>query len=356
MAKALIAMSGGVDSSAAALLMQKAGFECVGATMKLRENSGDFTEKSCCTADDAEDAGNVCAKLGIPFYVFNFVDEFREKVIAQFVHSYEIAETPNPCIECNRWLKFGKLFERADALMCDVIVTGHYARVEFDEQSGRWLLKKALNEAKDQSYVLYFLTQEQLARTRFPLGEFSDKEQVRALAKESGLLNASKHESQDICFVPDGNYAAFIENFSGKKYPDGDFVMSDGRVLGRHRGLIRYTIGQRKGLGISYSEPLFVLEKSTSDNTVKLGTEKELFSKELIARDFNWITYDTPPERPIKVTARTRYHSKEAEAEAFSNPDGTVTVRFSEPQRAISAGQAVVLYDGDTVVGGGVIS
>lgn len=355
MAKALIAMSGGVDSSAAALLMQKAGFECVGATMKLRENTDNFSEKSCCTADDAEDARCVCAKLGIPFYVFNFTEEFSEKVMNSFVRSYEIGETPNPCIECNRHLKFGKLYERAKQLSCDFIVTGHYARVEFDERRGRWLLKKSLNESKDQSYVLYFLTQEQLAHTRLPLGEFSDKREVREIAEENGLLNAQKRESQDICFVPDGDYAGFIRRFGGKTYPEGDFVMTDGEVLGRHKGIINYTVGQRKGLGLSYSEPLYVVGKSAETNAVTLGVESELYSDTLTARDFNWIELETPPENPVRVTVRTRYHAKEAEALAFANPDGTVTVKFSEPQRALTPGQAVVLYDGEIVAGGGII-
>ena len=356
MAKALIAMSGGVDSSAAALLMKNAGFECMGVTMKLRESGGEFSEKACCTADDAEDARGVCAKLGMPFYVFNFTEEFNKNVVDNFVRSYEIGETPNPCIDCNRFLKVGKLYRRAEELGCDVIVTGHYARIEFNENTGRWLLKKSLNAAKDQSYVLYFLSQEQLAHTRLPLGEFADKADVRSLAENAGLLNAAKRESQDICFVPDGDYARFIREYSGKSYPEGDFVGTDGTVLGKHRGLIHYTVGQRKGLGISYSEPLYVCKKSPKSNTVILGTEKELFSDELTARDFNWISLPEPPAEPIEVSVRTRYHAKEARAVAVSNADKTVTIRFEEPQRAISPGQAVVLYDGDTVVGGGVIA
>lgn len=352
--KALIAMSGGVDSSAAAMLMKNAGYDCVGVTMKLHDSGGEtYSEKACCTASDAEDARGVCVKLGIPYYVFNFTDDFNKNVIEKFVRSYEIGETPNPCIECNRYLKFGGLYQKAEELGCDFIVTGHYARVEFDETRNRWLLKKSLNEAKDQSYVLYFLSQEQLAHTRFPLGEYSDKAEVRKLAGENGLINAAKRESQDICFIPDGDYAEFIRKYRGTDYPVGDFTDVNGNVLGRHKGVIGYTIGQRKGLGISYSEPLYVLKKSAAENTVTLGTERELYSESFVARDFNWII--EKPTEPVEVSVRTRYHAKESLAAAVPNADGTVTVRFAEPQRAISPGQAAVLYIGDIVAGGGTI-
>lgn len=356
--KALVAMSGGVDSSVAALMMKQSGFECIGVTMKLRGDevsAEDCSDKMCCTADDAEDARSVCYRLGFPFYVFNFADEFNENVIDKFVRSYEIGETPNPCIDCNRYLKFGKLYRKAVELGCEYVVTGHYARIEFDEKTGRWLLKKSLNEAKDQSYVLYFMTQEQLAHTKFPLGEFPDKSAVRELAEKNGFVNAKKGESQDICFVPNGDYAEFIRAYSGRSYPVGDFLDGSGNVLGRHKGIINYTVGQRKGLGISYSEPLYVRGKSVSENAVILGTEKELYSSELTAVDFNWISLEKPPEKPIEAGVRTRYHAKEARAEVYANSDGTVTVKFEQPQRAISPGQAVVLYDGDVVVGGGKI-
>lgn len=357
MSKALIAMSGGVDSSAAALLMRNAGYDCIGVTMKLHGGAGgEYFEKACCTASDAEDARSVCVKLGIPYYVFDFTADFSRNVIDRFVRAYEIGETPNPCIDCNRYLKFDRLFKRAKELGCDVITTGHYARVEFDEKTGRYLLKKSLNTAKDQSYVLYFLTQEQLAHIVLPLGEFADKAEVRSLAEENGLINAQKHDSQDICFVPDGDYARFIREYTGKNYPGGDFVLTDGSVIGEHKGVIAYTIGQRKGLGISYSEPLYVCGKSAEKNIVTLGTAKELFSSELTVRDFNLITLPEPPQEPLRVTVRTRYHAKEAPAAAFFNSDGTVTLRFGEPQRAAAPGQAAVLYDGDVVVGGGVIN
>lgn len=343
MTKALIAMSGGVDSSAVALLMRDSGYECIGAMMRLHGG------------ESFEDARSVCDLLGIPFHGLDFSGEFSQNVIKRFVHSYEIGETPNPCIECNRYMKFGILHKIALKLGCEHIATGHYARVEFDHESGRYLLKKALNQSKDQSYVLYFLTQEQLARVCFPLGSFANKEQVRELAAKSGISTSHKSESQDICFVPDRDYAGFISRFTGREYPPGEFRDTHGNVLGQHRGVICYTIGQRKGLGISYTEPLYVVDKSAFENTVTLSVESDLYSSELTARDFNWISLAEPPQKPILVNARTRYHGTEAEAEVVSNPDGTVTIRFSVPQRAISPGQAIVLYDGDIVIGGGTI-
>lgn len=340
--KALIAMSGGVDSSVSALLMKNAGFDCAGAMMKL---TGDVS---------FDDARAVCEKLEMRFYAFDFSEDFKTNVIEPFVRSYEAGETPNPCIECNRFMKFGRLYEKAVELGCDYIATGHYARVEFDERSGRYLLKKALNTAKDQSYVLYFLTQEQLAHIKLPLGEFSDKTEVRKIAEKNGLLNAHKSESQDICFIPDGDYARFIREYTGKDYPRGSFILH-GEPIGLHNGVISYTIGQRKGLGIAYSEPLYVCGKSAADNTVTLGTLSELNSGELTLRNFNLISLSEPPAQPLRVGVRTRYHSEEAPALAYFNEDGTVTVRFDEPRRAIAPGQAAVLYDGDIVVGGGTI-
>lgn len=355
--KALIAMSGGVDSSAAALLMKNKGYDCIGVTMKLHsDNNGNYSEKACCTASDAEDARSVCAKLGMRHYVFNFCDDFKRNVIEKFVSSYEIGETPNPCIDCNRYLKFDKLYRRAQELGAEYIVTGHYARIERDEKTGRMLLKKALNAAKDQSYVLYFLTQEQLAHTKLPLGEFSDKSEVRRLAEENGLINAHKRDSQDICFIPNGDYAAFIRNYRNADYPKGDFLDVNGNVLGRHKGFINYTIGQRKGLGISFSEPLYVCSKNAAANTVTLSTSGGLYSDKLTARDFNLISLPAPPKEPLRVTVRTRYHAKEAGALAFFQDGNTVNVVFDKPQRAICPGQAVVLYDGDVVVGGGTIT
>lgn len=355
MNKALIAMSGGVDSSAAALIMKKAGYDCIGVTMKLHDGDGNYSEKVCCTSLDAEDARSVCVKLGIPHYVFNFCEDFKQNVIENFVHSYEIGETPNPCIDCNRYLKFDRLYRRAKELSAQYIVTGHYARVEYDEGSKRMLLKKALNAAKDQSYVLYFLTQKQLSHIKFPLGDFYDKDEVRKIAEENGLINAHKHESQDICFIPNGDYAEFIRKYQGHDYPAGDFIDINGNVLGKHKGFINYTIGQRKGLGISFSEPLYVCSKDVRTNRVTLSPEKYLYQDKLTAGNFNLISLPEPPKEPLRVTVRTRYHAKEAEAYAIFKDNGNVEVRFDENQRAICPGQAVVLYDGDIVVGGGTI-
>lgn len=353
---ALIAMSGGVDSSVAAALMAKRGYECIGVTMKLRSSGdSDSTEKSCCTASDAEDARNAAYSLGQKFYVFNFTQEFEREVIDRFVAAYESGLTPNPCIDCNRYMKFELLYQRGRTLGCDYIVTGHYARTEYLPEYGRWVLKKAKNAAKDQSYVLYSLTQEQLSHTIFPLGDFASKDEVRALAEKLGLLNAHKHDSQDICFIPDGDYAEFIRRRTGKEFPHGDFLDKSGNVIGEHSGAIRYTIGQRKGLGVGFGERMYVCAKDMEHNTVTLAREAELYSVRLVADDFNWILYEESPKTPIEVTARTRYNGKEAAATVWADDAGKVHVEFCSPQRAVTAGQAVVLYKGDIVVGGGTI-
>ncbi len=348
--KALIAMSGGVDSSVAALLMGE--HERVGCTMRLfdADDSENRRENSCCSLEDVEDARAVCYRLGIPYHVFNFTDDFEEKIIKKFVDSYRHGITPNPCIDCNRYMKFDKLFYRARQLGCDCVVTGHYARIE--EQDGKFVLKKALDPSKDQSYVLYSMTQEQLAHTRFPLGELS-KDEVRGIAEENGFVNAKKPDSQDICFVPDGDYAAFIERYSGAM-TTGDFVTTDGEVLGRHKGITHYTIGQRKHLGISVGKPIFVVKINADDNTVVLGDESALFSTVAKVGDFNWIGGEVPSE-PLRCKAKTRYRQTEQPAVAYPLEDGTVEVVFDEPIRAITPGQACVLYDGEIVLGGGVI-
>ena len=352
--KALIAMSGGVDSSVAALLTRDAGFDCVGCTMRLYDNvdAGVPREKACCSLDDAEDARSVCYRLGMKHFTFNFTEEFREKVIGNFVDSYLRGETPNPCIECNRCLKFDRLLDRARVLGCDCVVTGHYARIE--REGERYLLKKAADPAKDQSYVLYMLTQEQLAHIRFPLGGLS-KAETRAIAEEHGFLNANKPDSQDICFVPDGDYARVIELRTGQPSEPGDFIDRSGRVLGRHQGIIRYTLGQHRGLGLYWHEPLYVLKIDPARNTVTLGPQEALFSRELTARAFNWIS-GAAPEGEMRCTAKARYRQREQAASAVALPDGSVRVVFDEAQRAITPGQSVVLYDGDTVLGGGIIA
>lgn len=354
--KALVAMSGGVDSSVAALVMRREGFQCVGATMKLwsgETGSESGGGKTCCTADDAADARSVAVRLGMPYYVFNMGKDFARHVIDPFVAAYETGNTPNPCIECNRYLKFDLLREKGALLGCDTLATGHYARIERN-QSGRWLLKKAAGPEKDQSYVLYMLTQEQLAHTRFPLGTMT-KDQVRALAEENGLLNAHKRDSQDICFVPDGDYAAFIRRTTGKDYPAGDFVDERGKVLGRHKGLIGYTIGQRRGLGVAADRPLYVCEKRVGDNVVVLGGNEKLFSRRLRANDINLIPFQRL-DGPLRCKARVRYSQTEQPATVTQTGEDELEVIFDEPQRAITAGQAVVLYDGDVVLGGGTIS
>ncbi len=352
MKKAIIAMSGGVDSSVAAYLMKKNGFDCIGATMKLydNENIGISSEKTCCSLDDIEDARSVALRLSMPYYVFNFKDEFKEKVIDKFISTYENGGTPNPCIDCNRYLKFEKLFQRMKELGFDYVVTGHYARVE--EKDGWFYLKKGVDESKDQSYVLYSLTQEQLSHIMFPLGDYS-KDEIRNIAQSQGFINAGKKDSQDICFVPDGDYTKFIESFTGKTYPQGKFVDMKGNVLGTHQGIIRYTNGQRKGLGVAFGQPMYVADKNIEDNTVTLCTNEELFSNELVADDFNWLIPN--PDNEMKCKARVRYNMKEQNAVVNVLDNGTVRVIFDKPQRAITKGQAVVLYDGDTVLGGGTI-
>ena len=353
--KALVAMSGGVDSSVAAYLTQKNGFEATGITLKLFDNEdiGEKREKTCCSLDDIDDARSVCYKIGIPYYVYNFKDSFKDTVIKRFINAYENGATPNPCIDCNRFIKFEKLLRRAEELDFDYVVTGHYSIIEYDEGSKRYPLKKSIDNTKDQSYVLYSLTQKQLAKTMFPLGGMT-KENVRKLADELGLINAHKHDSQDICFVPDGDYAKFIEQYTGKTYPDGDFVDENGKVLGEHKGIIRYTIGQRKGLGLALPCPMYVKEKNLDENKVILCTNDRLFSKELYATDINLISVDKITS-PLHIKARVRYNQPEQDAIVEQIDDNTLHIVFDKPQRAISKGQAVVLYDGDYVVGGGTI-
>lgn len=354
MKKALIAMSGGVDSSVAAAKMIEEGYECIGITMKLYDN-GDIgldKTKTCCSLDDTEDARRVCERLGIPFYVNNFKDDFGKCVIDRFTEDYREGRTPNPCIDCNRYLKFDRLYRRAKELECDYIVTGHYVRVTYNEETKLYELRKGLDPKKDQSYVLYMLTQEQLSHTKFPIGEMC-KEETRQIAEDNGFVNAHKQDSQDICFIPDGDYHKFLEEH-GVVCPPGDFIDEDGNVLGRHTGICNYTIGQRKGLGISSTAPLYVKEIRVLENTVVLSGNDSLFTNKLVADRVSW-TMNVPAENEFRCAAKIRYHHNEAPATVTILPNDSIEVLFDEPQRAITSGQAVVLYDGDIVLGGGTI-
>ena len=345
-------MSGGVDSSLAALLMKEKGYECIGCIMKLYENedAGIEKTKTCCSLDDVEDARNVACLLDMPFYVFNFTERFRMQVIDRFVQSYEEGRTPNPCIDCNRYMKFDKLYERAKLMGCEYIVTGHYARIE--KEDGKFFLKKALDETKDQTYVLYTLTQDQLAHTMFPLGNLT-KRTVRNIAEKNGFINANKPDSQDICFVPDGDYASVIEKYTGRICMPGNFVDTEGNIMGRHKGIIHYTLGQRKGLGIAAGKPVYVCEIRPQTREVVLGNPEDLMSRDVYVSDFNWISGNAPGGR-IRCTAKVRYRQSEQPA-VLSVEGDIVHIVFDQPQRAITPGQAAVVYDGDVVLGGGTI-
>ena len=354
MRKALIAMSGGVDSSVAAWLLKNSGYDCVGAMMKLYTNEGIGAdrENGCCSLQDAEDARAVAFRLDIPFYVFNFTACFAEQVIRRFIHAYQNGLTPNPCIDCNRYLKFERFARRAREIDCDYMATGHYARIERDHE--RWLLKKGADASKDQSYVLYAMTQTQLSRTLFPLGGLT-KAKVREIAAAQGFINAKKRDSQDICFVPDGDYAGFIQRHTEKTSIKGRIVDTNGHALGEHKGIFHYTVGQRRGLGLAAAEPMYVCSVCPESNTVIVGPHDQLYTKTLIARDINLI----PMERldaPLQVGAKIRYRHPEQPATVWQLDADTLRVEFDSPQRAITTGQAVVLYDGDTVIGGATIT
>lgn len=351
--KVLVGMSGGVDSSVAAALLMDSGYTVSGVTLRLvSEEPQDPTARVCCSLSEVESARSVCDRLGLRHYVFNFTELFEQCVVEKFVQSYLNGQTPNPCIDCNRYIKFKEMLNRATLLEMDHIATGHYARVQ--KSGGRYLLQKAADGSKDQTYVLYSLTQQQLAHTLFPLGGLT-KKQVRQIAAEKGFQNAQKPDSQDICFVPDGDYAAFIERRLGHPYPQGDFVDEAGRVIGRHRGAIRYTIGQRRGLGMGFGKHMYVLQKNTAENRVTLGEENGLFKNRVLVRDFNPIAVERLTA-PVQCTGKLRYSQREAACTLHPVDETTVLAEFDEPQRAVTAGQAAVFYSAETVLGGGTIT
>ncbi len=353
---ALVAMSGGVDSSVAAALMLDRGYACMGATMRLFRNPdiGRSLAHTCCSQADIDDAAEVAFHLDIPHAVPDFTAEFRACVMEKFARTYESGGTPNPCIDCNRYLKFDRLLQYAAEQGMEYVVTGHYARIEYDREQERYLLKKALDRSKDQSYVLYMLTQAQLAHILFPLGGLR-KAEVRELARRLGFVNAEKHDSQDICFVPDGDHGSFLARFRGRELPEGKVLNEQGEVVGTHRGAVQYTVGQRKGLGVSLGTPVYVIRKDVKENTVTVGPERSLYSRVLLADEANWLSIPAP-ERPLRVMAKTRYRQEEQKATVYPWGESRFRLVFDALQRAVTPGQAVVLYDGDTVLGGGTIA
>ena len=346
----LVAMSGGVDSSVTAYLLKKQGYRCVGATMLLRGGLCGATGPGEDPLRDARDAKAVADRLGIEHRTLDFSRQFEEEVVAEFAHAFERGLTPNPCIECNRRVKFGLLLQHALEAGCDYIATGHYARVV--EEGGRFRLRRAADPSKDQTYVLHSLAQEQLARTLLPLGGLH-KDEVRRIAAEQGFENAGKPESQDICFIPDGDHVAFLERYRGAAFEPGDILDEEGRVLGRHRGAAAYTIGQRKGLGVALREPVYVCAKDMRANTVTLGPASSLATAWCRVERWNWVAPE--PNGPVRAAVKTQYRQREQPATVVPLPDGSVRVEFDEPQRAVTPGQSAVAYDGEDVVGGGVI-
>ena len=353
--RALIAMSGGVDSSVAAWLMQQAGYDCTGITMRLTRNEtlGQSGFHTCCSEKDIEDAAEVAYAMDIPYEVLDFTADFREQIIEKFVRVYEAGGTPNPCIDCNKYMKFRHLLDWARAHGMEYVVTGHYARVEQDEATGRFLLKKGLDEGKDQSYVLYNLTQEQLAHIRLPLGGLH-KTEVREIAEQHKFVNARKHDSQDICFVPDGDYAKIIELRTGKKSEPGNFVDEDGNIIGQHKGLIHYTIGQRKGLGITAATPLFVKELRPKTNEVVITTNERLFSDTCYVSDVNYMAQERI-EPGTRAVGKVRYSHRGAQCTLTPLENGMIKCVFDEPQRAMTPGQAAVFYQDEHILCGGTI-
>ena len=345
--KVLLGMSGGVDSSVSALLLKQRGYEVIGTTLEL------FTGSSCCNTETYMDAKNVCNQIGIPHFIYNCKDIFKTYVIDDFINCYSCCKTPNPCIECNKYMKFGFMWEKAKELGCNYIATGHYAKTEYSEKYNRWVLKKSNAGKKDQSYVLWNIPKDLVEHILFPLSDFESKDNIRKIARENNFKVANKPDSEDICFVPDGNYKKFLENNSNIKPKQGNIVNTEGEVLGKHTGLYNYTIGQRKGLGISYKVPLFVVGFDKQKNEVIVGEEKELYKKEVIVTDINLLLFDEINEK-LEVEVKTRYSSKSAKANIIQEGNN-IKIEFDEPQRAITPGQSAVFYIDDIVVGGGKI-
>lgn len=349
MEKVLLGISGGVDSSVAAILLKNAGYEVIGATMVLYQNKNNT---SCMSQKTVEDAKKVCEKLGIEHYTLNYENEFKKYVINDFISCYQNVKTPNPCIECNKYMKFGLMYEKAKELGCKYIATGHYAKTQYDEKYKKVVLKKSKSEKKDQSYVLYTMPPELVEHVLFPLGDFESKDQIREIAKEYNLETATKKDSQDICFIPDGDYIKFLDE-NKIKFKTGNIVTKKGEILGKHEGLHRYTIGQRKGLGIAYKEPLYVIKLDKEKNEVIVGEEKEIYSTKIVASDFNNVL--GIEIKNLEVDAKIRYSAKADKAIINEKENGKVEVEFANPQRAITPGQSVVFYIDDVLVGGGKI-
>ena len=354
--KVIVGMSGGVDSSVAAMLLKKQGYDVIGVTMQIWQDEETAVQEEnggCCGLSAVDDARRVADQLEIPYHVMNFKKEFKDWVMDDFVQEYFRGRTPNPCIRCNRYVKWEALLHRSLAIGGDYIATGHYAKV-VQLENGRYTLKKAPSR-KDQTYALYNLTQEQLSKTIMPVGDYT-KDEIRRMADEIGLAVASKPDSQDICFIPDGNYQKFLYEYTGKKLPQGNFVDQSGKVIGVHQGITHYTIGQRKGLNLSMGHPVFVTEIRPETNEVVIGENKDVFKSSLVASDVNWMSIPDPaPGEKVRVHAKVRYAHQGADATVYMTEDGNLICEFDEPQRAITPGQALVMYDGDYVVGGGVI-
>jgi len=354
--RVLIGMSGGVDSSVAAYILKEQGYEVIGVTMQIWPDMPEDVQQregGCCSLSAVDDARRVANHLGIPYYVMNFKEVFESKVINYFIDEYAKGRTPNPCIACNRYIKFEEFLRKAHSLDAHYVATGHYAKIEWDKEYGRYLLKRSVDRDKDQSYVLYPLTQYQLEHTLMPLGDYT-KEEIRNIAREIGLNVANKPDSQEICFVDDNDYGKFIKERIPDKIKPGYFVDTQGNILGRHKGIVHYTIGQRKGLGIALGKPMYVVDIDAENDVVVLGENDDVFSSEMIVEDLNYIMMDRLTE-PLEVDVKIRYTAKESAATIIPMDDGRVKVSFKNPQRAITPGQAAVFYKGDIVVGGGII-